>query len=111
MVKLSQIYNQYLDIQGGRDKPVMSDNYSDKTDRTFTASELAEFDGREGRPCYIAYEGRVYDVSESFLWKKGKHQALHRAGVDLTEPMKKAPHGEEFIYRFPVVGKYKGRQD
>jgi predicted heme/steroid binding protein len=30
-----------------------------------TAADLARFDGREGRPAYVAYKGDIYDVSES----------------------------------------------
>ena len=73
--------------------------------KLFTPAELAEFDGAEGRPAYVAYQGIVYDVSESFLWKGGKHQGLHRAGRDLTEDLAKAPHGADFLARFPVVGR------
>jgi predicted heme/steroid binding protein len=72
--------------------------------RTFTREELQRFDGREGRPAYVAFRGKVYDVSESFLWRGGKHQVLHQAGEDLTEAMQEAPHGEELLARFPVVG-------
>jgi len=69
-----------------------------------TPEELANHDGREGKPAYIAYKGKVYDVTGSVLWSGGRHQALHEAGRDLTEALKSAPHGEEFIKRFPVVG-------
>ncbi len=70
----------------------------------FTPEELARYDGREGRPAYIAYGGRVYDVSSSFLWQNGRHQVLHEAGVDLTDALNQAPHGEDLLERFPVVG-------
>ncbi|MEM3880635.1 MAG: hypothetical protein QXD19_02690 [Candidatus Bathyarchaeia archaeon] len=43
-------------------------------------------------------------MSTSFLWKDGKHQVLHEAGTDLTEALKQAPHGEDVLNRFPVVG-------
>ncbi|MBC7345471.1 MAG: cytochrome B5 [Clostridia bacterium] len=72
--------------------------------RVYSREELARYDGREGRPAYVAYKGKVYDVSSSFLWRDGRHQAVHRAGEDLTEAMGKAPHGEEFLLKFPVVG-------
>jgi len=76
--------------------------------REFSLEELARFDGRDGRPAYIAYGGRVYDVTESFLWQSGRHQALHTAGRDLTAALDKAPHGPELLERFPVVGTLKG---
>ncbi len=76
--------------------------------REFTPEELARHDGRDGRPAYVAYKGKVYDVTGSFLWRDGRHQAMHGAGEDLTEAMRLAPHGPEFLKRFPVVGVLKG---
>ena len=73
--------------------------------KTFTTSELAEYSGAHGTSAYVAYEGVVYDVSESFLWKNGNHQGLHLAGRDLTEEIDRAPHGPEFIERCPIVGR------
>jgi predicted heme/steroid binding protein len=74
-------------------------------EKTYTREQLARFDGREGRPAYIAYRGVVYDVTESFLWKGGRHQVLHRAGEDLTQALDTAPHGEDLLERVPVIGK------
>lgn len=53
---------------------------------------------------YVAFEGKVYDVSSSFLWRQGRHQVFHEAGKDLTEALKGAPHGAELLQKFPVVG-------
>ena len=53
--------------------------------KKFTLEGLAKYDGREGRQAYIAYKGKVYDVSESWLWEDGDHQGLHEAGKDLKE--------------------------
>ncbi len=72
--------------------------------RKFTKTQLAEYDGRDGRPAFIAYKGVVYDVSDSFLWKGGRHQVLHDAGRDLTLELDDAPHGEDLLERVPVVG-------
>ncbi len=66
-------------------------------------------DGVRG-PAYVAYAGRVYDVSGSFLWQKGNHQGLHRAGRDLTAELENAPHGADFLQRFPVVGRLKAAE-
>jgi len=72
--------------------------------RRFTKEELARYNGRENAPAFIAYQGKVYDVSHSFLWQKGHHQVVHVAGKDLTNELAQAPHGEDFLARFPVVG-------
>jgi len=71
--------------------------------RIFTKEELKKYDGSKGI-AYVAYHGKVYDVSQSFLWKRGVHQVTHRAGCDPTEALKEAPHGSEILDKFPVVG-------
>ncbi len=73
-------------------------------DRQFTFEELKQFDGKEGRAAYVAFKGKVYDVSTSKLWKGGSHAALHVAGVDLTEDIVRAPHGEDNLSKVAVVG-------
>lgn len=72
--------------------------------RHFTRRELAFFNGKNGAPAYLAYEGVVYDASGSFLWQRGEHQVRHRAGEDLTGAFAQAPHGPELLVRLPVVG-------
>lgn len=72
--------------------------------KEFTLRELSRYDGKEGRPAYIAYAGKVYDVSDSFLWKGGRHQVLHDAGTDLTEALSKAPHGADLLERVQLIG-------
>ena len=74
-----------------------------RTDGKYSAEELSHFDGREGRPPYIAYNGTVYDVTASKLWKGGSHLKKHNAGNDLTALLKTAPHGEEKVLAMPVV--------
>jgi len=69
----------------------------------FTLEQLKQFDGREGRPAYVAYEGGVYDVSESAMWPAGDHEGMHNAGQDLTEAHGDAPH-DVHILDFPQVG-------
>jgi len=71
--------------------------------RIFTREELKKYDGSNG-VAYIAYRGKVYDVSQSFLWKSGVHQVVHHAGRDLTEALREAPHGHDMLDRFPIVG-------
>jgi len=72
--------------------------------RVFTKKELSQYDGKDGTPGFIAHEGKVYDVSQSFLWQNGRHQALHTAGADLTSDLAQAPHGADLLEKFPIVG-------
>ena len=69
----------------------------------FQLSELPKYDGKEGRPAYVVYRNKVYDVSESPKWAGGAHFRAHVAGQDLTKKLEAAPHGEEVLERFPVV--------
>jgi len=74
----------------------------------FDRDTLASFDGGDGRPVYIAYAGRVYDVTRSRMWAGGAHMKRHRAGEDLTADMEDAPHDSEVLKRFRQVGVLKG---
>jgi len=51
----------------------------------------------------FSYEGKVYDVTPSKLWKEGRHARRHDAWQDLTAAMAGAPHGLEVLDRFPVL--------
>jgi predicted heme/steroid binding protein len=72
--------------------------------RLFTREELSQYNGSAGVPVLVACHGKVYDVTGSFLWQKGRHQATHTAGNDLSDSIKDAPHGEDMLERYPVVG-------
>ena len=71
--------------------------------RIFTKEELKKYDG-SGGVTYVAYGGKVYDVSQSFHWRRGVHQVMHHAGYDLTDALKSAPHGADMLGKFPIVG-------
>ena len=77
---------------------------ADLFSKTMTHEQLMHFDGRDGRPAYIAYKGIVYEVTRGRLWKNGQHAMKHPAGADLTEMLKAAPHGEDKIFAMPQVG-------
>lgn len=67
--------------------------------------DLMLFNGTEDRAVYFAYKGKIYDVSKSEQWKNGTHFNKHRAGFDLTDLLKQAPHGEEKLIGIPRIGK------
>ena len=69
-----------------------------------TMQELEENNGKNGKPAYIAYKGKVYDVSQSSFWLDGDHLGMHEAGKDLTEELEMAPHREENFQRVKLVG-------
>lgn len=77
---------------------------SEQNQKKLTRRELKEFDGRGKKRAYVAFKGKLYDVSGSRLWIDGKHFKRHLAGDDLTEHMINAPHKEEVLAGFKVVG-------
>jgi predicted heme/steroid binding protein/uncharacterized membrane protein len=74
------------------------------TQKEFTLMELSQFNGEDGKPVYVTYQGKVFDVSNSKPWRGGIHMKRHRAAKDLTTDFKAAPHGEEVLERCPQVG-------
>ena len=65
--------------------------------------ELSKFNGKNGNPAYIAYKGKVYDVTDSSQWMDGDHLG-HEAGQDLTMALEIAPHGEEVMQKTKLIG-------
>lgn len=72
--------------------------------KEFTLKMLAENNGENGKPIYIAHKGKVYDVSASRLWRNGTHMKRHKAGNDLTTDIQAAPHETDVLERYPQIG-------
>lgn len=71
---------------------------------TYTRSQLALHNGQDKETIYVAYQGLIYDVTSSRLWRNGKHYE-HWAGQDLTAELADAPHSQVVFEKFKVVGK------
>ena len=72
----------------------------------YTKSQLALRNGQDKPQIWVAYLGNIYDVTDSRLWKNGKHYE-HWAGQDLTDELKDAPHTTSVFEKFKVIGKLK----
>ena len=72
--------------------------------KEITSEELLSCDGKDGKPVYVAFQGKVYDVTKSRLWGTGSHMKRHPSGRDLTGDITAAPHGPEVLERYPQVG-------
>lgn len=71
--------------------------------KTFTLEELAIYDGRGGRPAYVAINGRVYDITFESTWGGGSHFGI-MAGRDVTKEFEGCHKDINVIERIPVVG-------
>jgi predicted heme/steroid binding protein/uncharacterized membrane protein len=79
--------------------------------KEFTLKMLAENNGENGKPIYVAHKGKVYDVSESRLWKGGLHMKRHKAGNDLSTDIQAAPHQTDVLDKYPQIGVLKNDED
>lgn len=70
----------------------------------YTPQQLALRNGVDKPEVWVAFEGNIYDVSKSRLWRDGKHYE-HWAGQDLTSELAKAPHTRKVFDKFTIVGK------
>lgn len=68
-----------------------------------TKAQLALRNGQDKPEIWIAYQGNVYDVTHSRLWRNGKHYE-HWAGQDLTAELKDAPHTERVFEKLTPIG-------
>ncbi len=72
--------------------------------KKISKQELEESNGKDGKPAYFAYKGKVYEVTDSAMWIDGEHMGMHQAGKDLTEELEMAPHREENFEKVKFVG-------
>ena len=75
-----------------------------------TLEQLAQFDGKDGRKAYFSYQGEIFDATDSPLWINGIHMGRHKAGCDLTEVLRQAPHGEDKVMAMKKVGALTGEE-
>lgn len=80
----------------------MSDEFNELP--SYTRSQLALRNGQDRDEIWVAYQGIIYDVTASRLWRNGKHYE-HWAGQDLTDELPDAPHNEQVFERLKVIGR------
>jgi len=69
-----------------------------------TLSDLAKFDGKDGRKAYVAVDSIIYEVTNVKAWKNGQHNG-NKAGTDVTAKISKAPHSKKPLKKLNKVGK------
>jgi predicted heme/steroid binding protein len=71
--------------------------------KLYTKQQLALRNGQDKPEIWVAYKGVIYDVTNSRLWKNGKHYE-HWAGQDLTDELVDAPHLDNVFLKFEPIG-------
>ncbi|MDA3846705.1 MAG: hypothetical protein PF505_09220 [Vallitaleaceae bacterium] len=84
-------------------EPTIEPVPTEPTVLTFTTQSLAQYNGKNGQPAYIAYMGDIYDVSQLSEWRNGNHHGIE-AGYDVTSDLQYAPHGAEELNGVPIIG-------
>jgi predicted heme/steroid binding protein len=73
----------------------------------YSRAQLALRNGQDRDEIWVGYQGLIYDVTKSRLWRRGNHYE-HWAGQDLTRELQKdAPHTEHVFDKFHAVGRLK----
>ena len=72
--------------------------------QTFTLQQLANYDGKNGKPAYVAVNGRIYDVTNNGAWAAATHFGL-TAGKDLTSDFASCHKGQHKLGKLPIVGR------
>ncbi|OEK05956.1 cytochrome b5 domain-containing protein [Roseivirga misakiensis] len=71
--------------------------------KVYSKSQLALRNGQDREEIWVAFQGKIYDVTTSKLWRNGEHYE-HWAGQDLTDELKDAPHTSGVFEKFEVIG-------
>ncbi len=72
----------------------------------YSKAQLALRNGQDRPEIWVAYQGYIYDMSQSRLWKNGKHYE-HWAGQDLSQELGDAPHTAAVFEKFEAIAKLK----
>jgi predicted heme/steroid binding protein len=71
--------------------------------KIYTKQQLALRNGQDKPEIWVAYQGVIYDVTNSKMWRNGKHYE-HWAGQDLTDELIDAPHNNKVFDKFTAIG-------
>lgn len=99
-----------LIVAQNREKPAEAATASKVEQRPVSKTELAEANGKDGKDCYVAVDGVVYQIKDFSLWENGEHKTSGgRAycGADMTAVIKQSPHGHKVLDLLIEIGPLK----
>ncbi len=71
--------------------------------KKYSLKQVALRNGQDKEEIWVVFNGKIYDVGKSRLWRNGKHYE-HWAGQDLTAELADAPHSEKVFEKFEIIG-------
>lgn len=77
-----------------------------QTSKSFTAEELASYNGKNGKPAYVAVNGIVYDVTNNPAWAAGTHFG-QLSGKDLSTVFLSCHPDQSVLKAIPAIGELK----
>lgn len=89
-------------IQGGSNQTIPSDGSTG-----ISTQQLAENNGQNGKPCWVAVDGTVYEISGFAQWVDGMHTpsgGKARCGKDLSSAINESPHGKSKLRLLKEIG-------
>jgi len=86
------------------DPDEMPEEETEEMELLLTLGELKKYDGTNGNPAYVAYDGVIYDVTNDSNWSSGGHGG-NMVGTDITDKLNNAPHGTSKLSTLEAVGK------
>lgn len=73
----------------------------------YTKQQLSLRNGQDKPEIWVAFKGKIYDMTQSRMWRNGKHYE-HWAGQDLSAEMADAPHTATVFDKFDPIGELVG---
>ena len=78
----------------------------DTSQRRVTKQELASATGKDNKDCWLAVDGKVYEITQGYKWVEGEHteSSLAYCGADMSAVIDQAPHGRTKLSQLKQVG-------
>jgi predicted heme/steroid binding protein len=84
------------------------DSNEGETLSAISEQQLKDADGKDGRACWLAIDGVVYEIEQGFKWSEGEHTESSDAycGADMSAVIDQAPHGRTKLDQLKKVGTF-----
>ena len=74
LLVLAGVFVFAFDRTKASDSNSSSSEVAKSTTKEFDSASIADLDGKNGKKCYVAVDGKVYDMSNFSLWRNGAYR-------------------------------------